>query len=159
VQLALDIADRARRCQPVEPMLITEPPPRRRMPGTTDWIAKKAGRWLIAMRSSQYSSVTCSRLWRSSLATLLTSAWKSPSAAAASAIAACSAATSRTSQTRHHGAAAPPAATWSASARLAASATSTNATRAPCAAKAETMPAPMPEPPPVTKTARSRRLG
>ena len=30
-----------------------DPPPSLFMPGTTAWIAKKAGRWLIAMRWSQ----------------------------------------------------------------------------------------------------------
>ena len=57
-----------------------EPPPSRCMPASTAWMAKNAGRWFTAMRSSQYSGVTSAVVCRSSLATLFTSTWKSPSA-------------------------------------------------------------------------------
>ena len=97
--------------------------------------------------------------WRSSLATLFTSTAKSPTTEAAAAMAACSAGTSRTSQRCHHGAGNPASPIRCASARLASSAMSMKATRAPCRAKAVTIDAPMPLPPPVTNTARPARLG
>ena len=43
---------RIKKALKVPVLLTTDPPPSRRMPGTTDWIAKKAGRSLMAMRSS-----------------------------------------------------------------------------------------------------------
>jgi len=39
-------------CQPVEPRLTIAPCPSLFMPGTTAWIAKKAGRSLMDMRLS-----------------------------------------------------------------------------------------------------------
>ncbi len=66
---------------------------------------------------------------------------------------------SRTSHSRHQGRGRPAASMSRTSCPLASRATSTNATRAPCSAKAVTMAAPIPLPPPVTNTTRPRRLG
>ena len=138
-----------------DPMLMIEPPPASIMPGTTAWMAKNMCRKLVAKRSSQYSGVTSSQPWRSSRAALLTSTVGAPMRSAIRAKAARSWSMSRRSQGSK--ASSPSVPATSASAVF--SSKSTKPTRAPCAAKAFTISAPMPEAPPVTRTDLPFRLG
>ena len=57
--------------QVIEPKLMIEPPPRLAICGRTACAAKNWWRRFTAMRSSQYSTVTSSVRWRSSLPALL----------------------------------------------------------------------------------------
>jgi hypothetical protein len=50
----------------VEPKLMIEPPPAAAISGATAWAAKNWWRRFTANRSSQYSGVTLSIVWRSS---------------------------------------------------------------------------------------------
>jgi len=88
----------------VEPKLMMEPPPAAVMSGATACAAKKWWRRFTAKRSSQYSGVTRSIVWRSSCAALLTSTRIGPSRALASAMADWSAGMSRRSHGRNVGA-------------------------------------------------------
>src|SRR6185369_2181140 len=143
----------------VEPKLTMEPPPAAAIPGATAWAAKNWCRRFTAKRSSQYSGVTASMAWRSSWAALLTSTRTAPQRASTCATAARRAAISRRSHGMKSGAGIPRPPRRAASASEASRRMSTKATRARCAHRCSTMEAPMPLPPPVTKTTRSSRLG
>jgi hypothetical protein len=145
--------------QLTEPKLMIEPPPAAFIIGCTAWAAKNWCLRFTAMRSSQYSGVTVSNLWRSSWAALLTSTVIGPCRSAAWRMARRSASISRRSHSMNKGSRSPAAATSVTSAALGSTAMSTNATLAPCAAKWRTSAAPMPLPPPVMNTERSCRLG
>ena len=47
-------------CQDIEPKLMIDPPPAARIIGATAWMAKNWWRRLVAIRSSQNSTVTSS---------------------------------------------------------------------------------------------------
>jgi len=145
--------------QVTELRLMIEPPRLRRMPSITACAAKAWWRRFTSISCCQSSVVRLSSAWRSSLAALFTSTSMSPKAAATRAIAACSAATSLTSQCSKCGRGRPWRSRSSHSVREDSSAMSTKPTRAPWRAKCPTRLAPMPLPPPLTKTTRSRRLG
>ena len=110
------------------------------------------------MRSSKYSDVTSSSLWRSSWAALLTSTVIGPNVLRTEATAFFSAAMSVRSQCSKW-------TFWRLRLMRATSAfdsfslMSMKATFDPWAAKCSTMDSPMPDPPPVTRTVRPLRLG
>src|SRR5882672_643817 len=145
-------------CHEIEPKFRITPPPAFFIPGATACAQKNRCRRFTAMRSSQYSGVTSGSACRSSLAALFTSTSKPPSSPSNLPTVARSACTSFKSQCSNRGCHfdAPSRATsaFDASSRM-----STNATRAPCLANPSTSDSPIPEPPPVINTRRSRKLG